>query len=461
MSMTANGQPASLPVSHKSQMPMNRFIGRSEENMNHISEKLLHFLANSPTAFHAVSYLKQELEQSGFTQLHEEDRWSLAPGGKYYVERNGSAVLSFRLPEGEVQSFHLIASHSDSPYYKIKPGPGILTEGLLRLNVERYGGPADSSWMDRPLSFAGRVLLDEEDHLSYRLVWPEEDLLIIPSLAPHLTRHENEKKPLNPQTDLLPILCEAGDAGAFWAQLATRLNTVPERILAADLYLCVREAPRLWGPEKEFLSAARLDDLQCCYGSFLGFLNAQPQDSIAVHCVFDNEEVGSRSRQGADSGFLRDVLERICLSLGLSAEDKHRLISRSFMVSADNAHAVHPNAAQASDPVNRPRLNGGIVIKHQGSLRYATDAFSAAILKKLCNLHDIPWQDYTNRSDIPGGSTLGSLSESQIPLPTADIGLAQLAMHSCFETAGARDTESLVRFAEAFYGESLPTVIPE
>ena len=412
-------------------MPTALSAGRSEGNMNQVNEKLLHFLANSPTAFHAVSNLKRELDHAGFTELHEEDRWALVPGGKYYVERNGSAVLSFRLPEGEVRSFHLIASHSDSPSYKIKPGPGMLNEGLLRLNVERYGGPVDSSWLDRPLSFAGRVLLDEGDHLSLRLVWPEEDLLIIPSLAPHLTRHENEKKPLNPQTDLLPLVCEAGDAGVFWTQLASRLATVPERILGADLYLCVREAPRLWGPEKEFLSAARLDDLQCCYGSFLGFLQAQPQDSIAVHCVFDNEEVGSRSRQGADSGFLRDVLERICLSLGLSTEEYHRLVSRSFMVSADNAHAVHPNAAQASDPVNRPRLNGGIVIKHQGSLRYATDAFSAALLKKLCNLHDIPWQDYTNRSDIPGGSTLGSLSESQIPLPTADIGLAQLAMQSC------------------------------
>ena len=412
--------------------------------MNQVNEKLLHFLAKSPTAFHTVANLKRELDEAGFTELHEEDRWALAPGGKYYVERNGSAVLSFILPEGpgrDLQSFHLIAAHSDSPSYKIKPGSGIVTEGIVRLNVERYGGPVDSSWMDRPLSFAGRVLLDEGDHLSYHLVWPEEDLLIIPSLAPHLTRHDSEKKPLNPQTDLLPILCEAGDADAFWAQLSGRLGTMPERILGADLYLFTREAPRLWG--------------------LLGFLNARPQDSVAVHCIFDNEEVGSRSRQGADSGFLRDVLERICLSLGLSVEDYHRMVSRSFLVSADNAHAVHPNAAQASDPVNRPCLNGGIVIKHQGSLRYATDAFSAAVLKKLCNQHKIPWQNYTNRSDIPGGSTLGSLSESQIPLPTADIGLAQLAMHSCFETAGARDTESLARFAEVFYGESLPAVVSE
>ena len=429
--------------------------------MNQVNEKLLTFLSRSPTAFHAVFNLKQELIASGFTELREMDQWALVPGGKYYVERNGSAVLSFILPEGRADSFHLIASHSDSPSYKIKPGPGIVTEGIVRLNVERYGGPVDSSWMDRPLSFAGRVLLDEGDHLRHRLVWPEEALLLIPSLAPHLTRHDSEKKPLNPQTDLLPVLCASGDAAVFWTMLASRLGTVPEHILGADLYLCVRERPRLWGPEKEFLSAARLDDLQCCYGSFLGFLNARPQDSVAVHCVFDNEEVGSRSRQGADSGFLRDVLERICLSLGISVEDYHRMISRSFLVSADNAHAVHPNAAQASDPVNRPRLNGGIVIKHQGSLRYATDAFSAAVLKKLCNMHSVPWQEYTNRSDIPGGSTLGSLSESQIPLPTADIGLAQLAMHSCFETAGARDTEYLARFAEAFYGEPLPAVLPE
>ena len=429
--------------------------------MSLTNEKLLHFLSASPTAFHAVSNLKLELNTAGFTELREEDPWALSPGGKYYVERNGSAVLSFILPDGPAESFHLIASHSDSPSYKIKPGSGLLTEGVLRLNVERYGGPVDSSWMDRPLSFAGRVLLDMGDHLYWQLVWPEEDVLIIPSLAPHLTRHDSEKKPLNPQTDLLPILCETGDADAFWTQLATRLSTAPDHILGADLYLCVRQAPRIWGPGGEFLSSARLDDLQCCYGSFLGLLNAHPKDSIAVHCVFDNEEVGSRSRQGADSGFLRDVLERICLSLDLSVEDYHRMISRSFMVSADNAHAVHPNAVQASDPVNRPRLNGGIVIKHQGSLRYATDAFSAAVLKKICNSHSIPWQEYTNRSDIPGGSTLGSLSESQIPLPTADIGLAQLAMHSCFETAGARDTQSLADFAEVFFSEPLPAIMTE
>ena len=425
------------------------------------NEKLLHFLSRSPTAFHAVFNLKQELSEAGYTELRESDSWALHSGKGYYVERNGSAIISFFLPESPAESFHLIASHSDSPSFKIKPGPAIVTEGIARLNTERYGGAVDSSWMDRPLSFAGRVLLDEGNHISQHLVWPEEDLLIIPSLAPHLTRHENEKKPLNPQTDLLPILCETGDANSFWATLASRLGTTPDRILGADLYLCVREAPRLWGPEKEFLSSARLDDLQCCYGSFLGFLKARPKDSIAVHCVFDNEEVGSRSRQGADSSFLRDVLQRISAALGLGTEDYHRMISRSFLVSADNAQAVHPNAAQVSDPVNRPHMNGGIVIKHQGSLRYATDAFSAAVLRKICSSHGIPWQDYTNRSDIPGGTTLGSLSETQVPLRTADIGLAQLAMHSCFETAGARDTISLAAFSEAFYSEPLPELVSE
>ena len=429
--------------------------------MNHSNEKLLHFLSRSPTAFHAVENLKTELDEAGFSALREEDPWTLRPGGKYYVERNGSAILSFILPEGPADGFHLMASHSDSPSYKIKPGPGLLTEGVLRLNVERYGGPVDSSWMDRPLSFAGRVLLDEGDHLRQELVWPEEDLLIIPSLAPHLTRHDGSQKPLNPQTDLLPVFCVSQDADAFLSRLAANLGTVPERILGTDLYLCIREAPRIWGPEEEFISSARLDDLQCCYGSFLGFLKSRPQRSVAVHCVFDNEEVGSRSRQGADSGFLRDVLERICLSRGLPVEDFHRMISRSFMVSADNAHAVHPNVPLASDPVNRPRLNGGIVIKHQGSLRYATDAYSAAVMKKLCNAHHISWQEYTNRSDIPGGSTLGSLSASQIPLPTADIGLAQLAMHSCFETAGAYDTPSLISLAEAFFSEPLPDLMSE
>lgn len=426
-----------------------------------VNEKLLQFLSRSPTAFHAVSNLKQELNRAGFTALDESEPWALQPGGRYYVERNGSAVISLILPELPADCFHLIASHSDSPSYKIKPGPGLVSSGFVRLNVERYGGPVDVSWMDRPLSFAGRVFVDDGDRLREQLVWPEEDLLIIPSLAPHLTRHDGDSKPLNVQTDLLPVFFEGDDAGVFWSHLASRLSTTPEHILGADLYLCVREPARIWGPQNEFLSAARLDDLECVYGSFLGFLNSRPRNSIAVHCVFDNEEVGSRSRQGADSGFLRDVLWRLCAALGLGDEAYHRLVSRSFMVSADNAHAVHPNFAQMSDPANRPKLNGGIVIKHQGSLRYATDAYSAAVLKKLCNSHGIPWQDYTNRSDIPGGSTLGSLSESQIPLPTADIGLAQLAMHSCFETAGARDPEVLARFSEVFFSEPLPALIRE
>ncbi|MBO5543817.1 MAG: M18 family aminopeptidase [Oscillospiraceae bacterium] len=423
---------------------------------SNINDRLLHFLAQSPTAFHAAANLRAELDHAGFTELHEDDAWALQPGGRYYVGRNGSALISFILPDSRPGSFHIIAAHSDSPSYKIKPGPALVTEGFVRLNVERYGGPVDSSWFDRPLSFAGRVLMDEGDHLRAQLVWPEEDLLIIPSLAPHLTRHEGAAKPLNVQTDLLPVLCGGGDADAFWKQLAARLGTAPEQILGADLYLCVRELPRIWGPEKEFLSAARLDDLECVYCTFLGFLDADPGNCIAVHCVFDNEEVGSRSRQGADSGFLRDVLQRLCASLRLPEEDYHRLISRSFLVSADNAHAVHPNFSQNSDPVNRPKLNQGIVLKHQGSLRYATDALSAAILRKICRDHQIPCQDYTNRSDIPGGSTLGSLSESQIPLLTADIGLGQLAMHSCFETAGARDPEYLVRFSEYYYSEPLP-----
>lgn len=421
-----------------------------------INDKLLRFLAQSPTAFHAVAGLKQELETAGFKELHEVETWTVSPGGKYFVSRNSSALISLILPEKLPESFRLIASHSDSPSYKIKPGPGLVSEGVVRLNIEHYGGPVDASWMDRPLSVAGRVLLDEGDHLREQLVWPEEDFLIIPSLAPHLSRHTDDKKPLNIQTDLLPILCDGDDANTFWNLLAARLNTVPERILDADLFLCVRELPRIWGPEQEFLSGARLDDLECCYCSFLGFLNSRPEDSVAVHCVFDNEEVGSRSRQGADSGFLRDVLERVCAALGFSQEDYHRMVRRSFLVSADNVHAVHPNFSQMSDPVNRPKLNHGIVIKHQGSLRYATDAVSAATLRKLCLDHRIPCQDYANRSDIPGGSTLGSLSVSQIPLLTADIGLAQLAMHSCYETAGARDTESLVRFSEIFYSRDLP-----
>ena len=425
---------------------------------NNVNENLMRFLGACPSVFHVIAELKRELRENGFTPLEESEPWDLKPGGKYFVSRNSSSLISFVLPTAEPDCFHIIASHSDSPCFKVKPGPAIPAEGgLLKLNVEKYGGSIETSWFDRPLSLAGRVLLDLGDRLEERLVAFDRDLLMIPSLAVHLTRGSAEAgKPVNIQTDMLPVLGSGKDPQRLRKMLAGELSVRPEQMLSADLFLYNRAAPTLWGAEREFLSAPKLDDLECCYCSFLGLLDTPPSDAgrVAVHCVFDSEEIGSRTRQGADSTFLSGTLARICPDPGAL----RRIAAGSFLISADNAHAVHPNYAQMSDPVNRPALNRGIVIKYQAEQRYATDAVSAAVLKKLCLRHGIPFQEFTNRSDLTGGSTLGKLSIAHVPLRTADIGLPQLAMHSCFETAGAADPAALVRLSEAFYGEALPPV---
>ncbi len=424
---------------------------------NNVNENLMRFLRACPSVYHVTAELKRQLRENGFTALEETQAWDLKPGGKYFVSRNNSSLISFVLPGGEPACFRVVASHSDSPCFKLKPGPAVPAEGgLLKLNVEKYGGAIESSWFDRPLSLAGRVLLDLGDRLEERLVAFDRDLLLIPSLAIHFTRGSEPGKGINVQTDMLPVLGSGKDTELLWKRLAEELSVEPGQLLSADLFLCNRAAPTLWGAEREFLSAPKLDDLECCFCSFLGLLNAQPSDDgrVAVHCVFDNEEVGSRSLQGADSTFLSDTLSRICPD----AAALRRMLAGSFLISADNAHAVHPNYAQMSDPVNRPALNRGVVIKYQAGQRYATDAVSAAVVKKLCLRHGIPFQEFTNRSDLAGGSTLGNLSVAHVPLRTADIGLPQLAMHSCFETAGAADPEALVRLCEVFYGETLPAV---
>ena len=423
---------------------------------NNVNENLMRFLRACPSVFHVIAELKRGLRENGFLPLEESEPWELKPGGKYFVSRNNSSLISFVLPTGQPDSFHIIASHSDTPCFKVKPGPAIPTEGgLLKLNVEKYGGAIETSWFDRPLSLAGRVLLDLGDRLEERLVALDRDLLMIPSLAIHFTRGTEIGKTLNVQTDMLPVLGSGDDPQLLWRMLASDLSVRQDQILSADLFLYNRAEPTLWGAEQEFLSAPKLDDLECCFCSYLGLLETQPSDAgrVAVHCVFDSEEVGSRTRQGADSTFLSGTLARICPN----AEALRQTAAKSFMISADNAHAVHPNYAQLSDPVNRPALNRGIVIKYQAEQRYATDAVSAAILKKLCLKHDIPFQEFTNRSDLVGGSTLGKLSVAHVPLRTVDIGLPQLAMHSCFETAGAADPADLVRLCRVFYGEALPS----
>lgn len=412
------------------------------------------FLENSPSCFHAVENMKNELLKNGFAQRHENQKWQLRPGGKYFVTRNGSALIAFSIPSGDFAGFRIIASHSDSPSFKIKENPELETDGhYIRLNTERYGGMLCAPWFDRPLSVAGRVIVKDPADGTYRakLVNIDRDLLLIPSLAIHMNRDANNGYKYDLKKDLFPLYGSMADRDTFMKAVAEAAGTEEEEILGHDLFLYNREKASIWGASGEFISCGRLDDLQCAYASLHGFLSGARNDYLAVHCVLDNEEVGSTTRQGAASTFLKDTLSRICLALGLTREDYLIRLSESCMLSADNAHAVHPCHTDKSDPVNRPYLNEGIVLKFNASQKYCTDGMSAAVFRDVCRRAGVPVQTFTNRSDMPGGSTLGNISSTQVAVNTADIGLPQLAMHSPYETAGVTDTGYLIRAAAVFY----------
>ena len=412
---------------------------------------LLDFIHDSPTAFHVVDNLTKILEE--FTPLSEGEEWTLESGKGYYVTRNGSSLIAFRLPEGELTGFHIAAAHSDSPVFKIKPQPEIRERGYVKLNVEKYGGMLCAPWLDRPLSVAGRLVVRDGEGMAVKLVNVDRDLAIIPNLAIHMNRSVNEGMAYNPQTDLLPIYA-LGEEESFLSLIANEAGVQEQDILDYDLYLYNRMGGSIWGAKGEFISSRSLDDLQCAWPLVKGLALAEKSRHWgAVCCVFDNEEVGSASRQGAASTFLPDVIERICDALGLGVQQSKAVISRSFLISADNAHAVHPNHPEKADPTNQPKLNEGIVIKYNAALRYTTDALSSARFKLLCEKAGVSVQSYTNRSDIPGGSTLGCIALRKLGVSTVDIGLAQLAMHSPYETAGVQDTESLLRVMEHYYGD--------
>lgn len=416
-----------------------------------ISRDLIHFIAKSPSTFHAVRGIKAALLYAGFTEIREEDTWQIEKGGKYVVTRNGSALMAFTVPEEGAEAFHITASHCDSPTFKIKENPEIADGPYVKLNVEGYGGMIMSTWLDRPLSVAGRLLVTENGHLAEKLVAIDGTMLIIPSVAIHMDRNVNQHKEWKVQKDMLPLYGMTGAKTPFMDVIAAAAKVKAEDILAHDLILYSRVPGTIWGEEREFISSPKLDDLQCAFACFRGFTQGQKEKYISVYALFDNEEVGSATSQGAGSTFLANTLERLARSLGYSYDETMAMIARSFMISADNAHSVHPNHPEYADPVNRPVINGGIVIKYSAAQKYATNAFSAAYFKKLCKDHDIPTQIFTNHSDNPGGSTLGNISNTVIAMPTVDIGLPQLAMHSSYETAGVKDTAYLVDVVTKFY----------
>lgn len=416
-----------------------------------VNERLLSFIYESPTAYHTAKNVEDALKNAGYTELRENRSWDIRPGGKYFVKRNGSSVIGLRIPMGTPRGFMMMAAHGDSPSFRIKDNAEVRGENYIRLNVEKYGGMICSSWMDRPLSVAGRVLVREGDEIVMKLVNIDRDLLLIPNLAFHMDRTVNDDKKFDANIDMLPLFSEKNANTDLDDLIAENVGVKKEDILTKEISLYPRMKGLEWGAENEFISSPRLDDLQCAFGCLQGFLTARENESINVLSIFDNEEIGSGTKQGADSEFMADVLARISEALGL---DRRMLLANSFMVSADNAHAVHPNHPEFADRNDRPQLNGGLVVKYNARQRYATDGLSGAVFTEVCRLAGVPVQRYTNRADIMGGFTLGNISSSHVSVCTADIGLAQLSMHSSFETAGARDTEYLCRAAEEFYSRS-------
>lgn len=412
---------------------------------------IFEFIDKSPSAFHAVDNVAKELEKDSFSHFSESENWMLFPGIKGYVTRNSSSLIAFRIPEKKIKGFHIYCAHTDSPCFRIKEHPEMPFAGkYIRLNTEKYGGMILSSWLDRPLSVAGRVVVDTPDGLITKLVNIDEDIAVIPNVAIHMNGDINKGYEYKPQNDMLPLICEAGFTGEFDKLIAANAGVKEEDILGRDLFLYSRTPATLTGIDKKFILAPRLDDLECVYAGMCAMTEAQSEEYITVFAIFDNEEVGSSTKQGADSTFLEDTLFRIAETLSYSRTDYLKLISDSFLISADNAHAAHPAMPSKADPVNKPFMNGGVVIKFNGNQRYATDAYSAAYLRKLCKENNIPVQDYANNSDIPGGSTLGNISTAHVSVPTVDIGLAQLAMHSACETAGYEDIDYLVRLVTAY-----------
>ncbi len=415
-------------------------------------DDLVEFLQESVTPFHAAATAESWLRAAGYTRLEEADYWNLEPGKGYYVTRNGSSVVAWRVPEHAIGGWRIVASHSDSPSWKVK-NDRVENDGCRRLSVEGYGGMIMPTWLDRPLTVGGRVIVKTEDGIESRLVCIDRDLLVIPSLAIHFQRDVNKGHSYNPQIDMQPLWGPA-DSRTLTDLVAEELGVDPADILDTDLQLVTRQTPTQIGPDGEFFMAPRIDDLECAATTLLGFLDAAAETDSAcapVWAMLDNEEVGSSSRMGAESSYLRDVLDRIIEAVPHSGQAMPRALANSFMLSADNAHATHPNFPQKSDPCAPVRLGGGVVLKYNASQKYTTNAVSGAVFRAVCQKAGVPVQVFTNRADEAGGSTLGNLQSHTLPIPMADIGCAQLAMHSAVETASVADAEAMTKAVAAFY----------
>lgn len=431
----------------------------SDYELEEVNE-LINYIYESPTAFHAVKNAISILKKFKFIELKEEDSWKIEKGGKYFVVKNNSALIAFIVGDGELENngFKIIGAHTDSPGFKIKPNADMQVENsYVKLNTEVYGGPILNTWMDRPLSIAGRVILKGENILSpdIKLINIKRPLLIIPNLAIHMNRDVNLGIKLNKQIHTLPLLSltnEKFETGNYLTKIISdELCVSQEDILDFDLFLYEFEKGTILGANNEFISSGRLDDLSMVYSGIKSICNSKIKGSTNVMVCFDNEEVGSTTKQGADSPMLLSILERIAFNLGKNKDDLYRAISKSFMISCDLGHALHPNYQEKSDPVNRPIINKGPIIKVAASQSYTTDGISSAIYKSICNKAKVPYQIFVNRSDERGGSTIGPISSSHINMKSVDMGLAILSMHSIRELGGIKDHIYAMKSFKEFY----------
>ena len=412
--------------------------------MNQRIENFCNFLNEAHSLYHVTASVARLLEAEGFRRLSESDDWELISGGNYYICRGDSSIVAFRIPKNTPKGFMITSSHSDPPSFKLKEN-GELGGTYTRLATEKYGGMIIAPWLDRPLGVAGRVMVETPEGVRSVLVDLDRDVALIPNLAIHLNRNVNESCNWNLAVDTMALL---GGKDAYGKLTAALDEAAGGKILGHNLYLYVRQKATVWGFDEEFISAQALDDLYCVWGCTQGFLRGSHPEAVQVLTILDSEEVGSNSPQGADSTLLSGTLERISRELEV---EHFRMLANSMVVSADNVHAVHPNHPELSDPANAPVVNGGVCIKFNAAQRYTTDGLSAALLRRICENAGVPLQTYYNRADLQGGATLGYISLNHVSIPSVDIGLAQLAMHSCYETAGAKDVLYMEDAMTAFY----------
>ncbi|MBN2651131.1 MAG: M18 family aminopeptidase [Spirochaetales bacterium] len=424
-----------------------------------MKKDFFNFIKCSTTSYQTVKTIESKLIENNFSKLELSEKWNISSerASCFYLTVNDSTCIAFKIPQKECKMFKIVASHTDMPSFKLKPSPEMANNGYKKLNIETYGGPILNTWLDRPLSIAGRIISKGENTFSPKIDFIDfkRALLTIPNLAIHMNRDVNKGIELNKQVDMIPILGtyldKANKKFKIVDAIANELNIDKEKIIDFDLYLYNYEEPCTLGIDNEIISAPRLDNLSMVYTSLEAFLATEPTNEINIFASFDNEEIGSKTRQGGDSQLLAQVLERIASSLNHDKESFYKMINNSFLISADVAHAVHPNQPEKHDPILRPQINKGLAIKQSANQNYITDSLSIAIFKQICEPEKIPYQEYANRSDSTGGSTLGPKLSSFLPTRIVELGIPILAMHSAREMMGTKDLKHSKEALVAFY----------